>query len=144
MGRRAGVHLRYARWDLTRVDPEICIKNTGFYIIFGMTRALKPLKFLGSSQDDIRAMPESVRHAVGVELMVVQFGGMPSDFKSMPTVGAGVYEIRVRDAAGAFRVMYVAKFAEAIYVLHAFEKKTQKTSKADMDLAARRYQLIGA
>ncbi|MFY9260973.1 MAG: type II toxin-antitoxin system RelE/ParE family toxin [Gallionella sp.] len=109
-----------------------------------MINVLKPLKFLGSSHDDLCAMPASVRHAVGVELMVVQFGGLPSDFKPMPTVGDGVYEIRVRDAAGAFRVMYVAKFADAIYVLHAFQKKTQKTSKTDLDLAARRYKLIGA
>ncbi len=105
--------------------------------------ALKPLKFLGSSQDDLRAMPEAVRHTVGVELMVVQFGGVPSDFKPLPTVGDGAYEVRVRDAAGAFRVVYVAKFAAAVYVLHAFQKKTQKTAKADIDLAARRYKLIG-
>lgn len=88
-------------------------------------------------------MPEAVRHTVGVELMVVQFGGVPSDFKPLPTVGDGAYEVRVRDAAGAFRVVYVAKFAAAVYVLHAFQKKTQKTAKADIDLAARRYKLIG-
>ena len=62
----------------------------------------------------------------------------------MPTVGAGAYEIRYRDTSGAFRVIYVAKFAEAIYVLHAFQKKTQKTAKPDIDLAAQRYKLIGA
>jgi len=65
-----------------------------------MVNTLKPLKFLGSSHDDLRAMPEPVRHAVRVELMVVQFGGLPSNFKPMPGVGDGVYEIRVRDAAG--------------------------------------------
>ena len=108
-----------------------------------MMNALKPLKFLGSSKEDLLAMPEAVRHAMGVELMVVQFGGAPSDFKPMPTVGQGVYEIRVRDVAGAFRVMYVARFSEAVYVLHAFQKKTQKTSKNDLDLAAFRYKLIG-
>jgi phage-related protein len=58
----------------------------------------------------------------------------------MNTVGQGVREIRVRDAAGAFRVMYVAKFDDAVYVLHCFQKKTQKTSKADLNLAARRYR----
>jgi phage-related protein len=109
-----------------------------------MSNPIKPLKFLGSSHDDLRAMPESIRHAIGVELLVVQFGGVPSDFKPMSSVGEGVYEIRVRDASGAFRVMYVAKFADAIYVLHAFQKKTQKTSKTDLDLAVRRYKLIGA
>lgn len=109
-----------------------------------MASTLKPLKFLGSSRDDLRAMPKAVQHAIGVELMVVQLGGEPSDFKPMSSVGAGVYEIRVADAAGAFRTMYVAKFAEAVYVLHAFQKKTAKTAKADLDLAAKRYKQIGA
>ena len=104
---------------------------------------MKPLEFLGTSQDDIRAMPAAVRHDLGLELMRVQFGGEPTNFKPIPTVGAGAYEIRVRDASGAFRAIYVAKFAEAVYVLHAFQKKTQKTSKADLDLAAKRYKLIG-
>lgn len=99
--------------------------------------------FLGSSQDDLRAMPADVRHALGVELMRVQFGGDPVDFKTMPIVGAGACEIRVRDANGAFRVIYVAKFADAIYVLHAFQKKTQKTAKGDLELAIKRYKSIG-
>jgi phage-related protein len=104
---------------------------------------LKPLKFIGSSQDDLRDFPIAVRQAIGIELMVVQFGGMPSDFKPMPTVGAGAYEVRV-NIDGAWRAIYVAKFAEAVYVLHAFQKKTPKTSKPDIDLAAHRYKLIGA
>lgn len=79
-----------------------------------------------------------------VELMRVQFGVKPTDFKPMSGVGAGAYEVRVRDASGAFRAIYVAKFADAVYVLHAFMKKTQKTGKSDLDLAATRYQLIGA
>jgi phage-related protein len=103
---------------------------------------LKPVTFLGSSRDDLRDMPESVRHAIGVELMTVQMGGVPSDFKPIPSVGAGAYEIRVRDAAGAFRTVYVTKFADAIYVLHAFQKKTQKTATVDLELARRRYKLI--
>ena len=72
----------------------------------------------------------------------VQRGEMPSDFKPMLNVGAGVYEIRVH-VLGEWRVLYVAKRAEAVYVLHAFQKKTQKTSKADLELAKRRYKLIG-
>lgn len=104
---------------------------------------MKSLRFVGSSQDDLREMPATVRHALGVELMTVQFGGEPSDFKPMKEVGAGAYEIRYRDTNGAFRVMYVAKFADAVYVLHAFQKKTQKTAKADIELAAKRYKLIG-
>ncbi len=108
------------------------------------TAAMKPLEFLGTSQDDIREMPAAVRHALGMELMRVQYGGEPADFKPMSTVGAGAYEIRVRDASGAFRAIYVAKFANTVYVLHAFKKKTQKTAKTDLDLAIARYKLIGA
>lgn len=103
---------------------------------------MKPLTFIDSSQKDLRDMPEAVRHEIGLELMRVQFGGEPSDFKPMLTVGAGVYEIRVRDDTGAFRAMYVAKFESAVYVLHAFQKKTQKTAKADLELAASRYKKL--
>lgn len=104
---------------------------------------MKPLVFLGSSQKDLREMPAAVRVALGLELMNVQLGGDPGDFKPMPAVGAGAYEIRYRDATGAFRVIYVAKFADAVYVLHAFQKKTQKTAQYDLDLAAKRYKMIG-
>jgi phage-related protein len=107
-----------------------------------MTSTLKPLKFVGSSLDDLRDFPEAVRKAMGTELMLVQFGGMPTDFKAMPTVGSGVFEVRVA-LEGAWRVLYVAKFAEAVYVLHAFQKKTQRTSQADLQLASNRYQMIG-
>ena len=89
-------------------------------------------------------MPGSVRHALGLELMRVQYGGEPLNFKPMTTVGAGAYELRVRDDSGAFRVIYVAKFADAVYVLHAFQNKTQKTAKADVDLAANRYRRLVA
>ena len=74
---------------------------------------------------------------------MVQVGREPADFKPIPSVGPGAYEIRVRDDFGAFRVIYVAKFKQAISVLHAFRKKTQETTRADIDLAARRYRLIG-
>ncbi|MGE0582857.1 MAG: type II toxin-antitoxin system RelE/ParE family toxin [Steroidobacteraceae bacterium] len=104
---------------------------------------IKPLEFLGSSRDDLASMPASVRHDIGLELMRVQFGGQPTDFKPMSTVGSGAYEIRVRDAAGAYRAIYVAKFEAAVYVLHAFQKKTRQTSRADIELAKARYRLIG-
>lgn len=106
-----------------------------------MKSALKPLVFLGSSQDDLCEFPPSVRHALGVELMHVQFGAMPTDFKPMSAVGSGAYEIRVR-IEGAWRAIYVAKFEAAVYVLHAFQKKTQQTSKEDIELARKRYQQI--
>jgi phage-related protein len=103
---------------------------------------MKPLEFLGSSKDDLMAMPASIRHDIGIELMRVQFGGDPRDFKPMPIVGAGAFEIRVRDASGAYRVLYLAKFESAIYVLHAFRKKTQQTAKVDIDLARARFKMI--
>lgn len=74
---------------------------------------------------------------------MVQAGREPADFKPLCTVGPGACEIRVRDESGAFRVIYVARFEHAVYVLHAFQKKTQETAKADIDLAAQRYRLIG-
>jgi phage-related protein len=74
------------------------------------------------------------------QLDQVQHGQEPDDWKPMNTVGQGVREIRIRDAAGAFRIIYVAKFADAVYVLHCFQKKTQKTSKTDLDLATKRYR----
>jgi phage-related protein len=104
---------------------------------------MKPLEFLGSSRDDLRAMPDAVRHDIGLELMRVQFGAVPANFKPMQTVGAGAYEIRVRGESGVYRAIYVAKFETAIYVLHAFQKKTQQTAKMDIDLARARYKMIG-
>jgi phage-related protein len=100
----------------------------------------KPVEFLGSSLDDLRAFPLHARREAGHQLDQVQNGLEPDDWKPMNTVGQGVKEIRIRDAAGAFRVIYVAKFAEAVYVLHCFQKKTGKTSKTDLDLAAQRYR----
>ncbi|TSD90003.1 type II toxin-antitoxin system RelE/ParE family toxin [Mycobacterium sp. KBS0706] len=100
----------------------------------------KPVEFRGSSLDDLRGFPASARREAGHQLDQLQRGREPDDWKPMPTVGQGVQEIRMRDTAGAFRVIYVAKFADAIYVLHCFQKKTQKTGKADIDLASRRYR----
>jgi phage-related protein len=105
---------------------------------------VKTARFVGTAREDLAAFPESARRSAGYELFMVQVGRDPADFKPMPNVGAGAYEIRVRDQSGAFRVIYVAKFESAVYVLHAFQKKTRKTAQADIDLAARRYKMIGA
>jgi phage-related protein len=104
---------------------------------------MRPIRFLGTARHDLAAFPELARRQAGYELFMVQVGREPADFKPLPTVGSGAYEIRIRDAAGAFRVVYVAKFEEAVYVLHAFHKKTRKTSQTDIKLAAQRYKLIG-
>jgi phage-related protein len=100
----------------------------------------KPVEFRGSSLDDLRAFPASARRVAGHQLDQVQQGPEPDDWKPMVTIGPGVREIRIRDASGGFRVIYLAKFTDAVYVLHCFQKKTQKTSKADLDLAAKRYR----
>ena len=100
----------------------------------------KPVEFRGSSLDDLRAFPVPARREAGYQLDRVQQGHEPDVWKPMPRIGSGVQEIRIRDAAGAFRVIYVAKFADAVYVLHCFKKKTQKTSKTDVDLAQKRYR----
>jgi len=105
---------------------------------------MKPIRFLGTARRDLAAFPDSARRQAGYDLYMVQVEREPVDFKPLPTVGSGAFEIRIREAAaGAFRVVYVAKFKEAVYVLHAFQKKTRKTSQADIDLAAKRYRLIG-
>jgi phage-related protein len=101
---------------------------------------LKPIEFRGSALDDLRAFPQAARREAGYQLDRVQHGREPDDWKPINAVGRGVREIRIRDAAGAFRVLYVAKFDDAVYVLHCFQKKTQKTSKADLNLAAQRYR----
>ncbi len=102
----------------------------------------KLVEFRGSSLDDLRAFPLAARREAGHQLDQVQNGHEPDDWKPMNTVGQGVKEIRIRDAAGAFRIIYVAKLADAVYVLHCFQKKSQKTSNADVDLAAKRYREV--
>lgn len=100
----------------------------------------KLVEFRGGALDDLRAFPVSARREVGYQLDQVQQGCEPDDWKPMNTIGKGVREIRIRDEVGVFRVMYVAKFADTVYVLHCFQKKTEKTSKADLDLTAKRYR----
>jgi len=99
---------------------------------------VKSIVFLGSSLDDLRGFPADARRQAGYQLDRVQRGLDPDDWRPMPSIGAGVREIRVRERAGAFRVIYVATFADAVYVLHAFQKKTRQTAKRDLDLAASR------
>lgn len=100
----------------------------------------KPIKFRGNSLDDLRTFPAAARREGGHQLDQVQQGREPDDWKPMPTIGKGVREIRIRDISGAFRIIYVAKFADAIYVLHCFQKKEQKTNKQDLELAERRFR----
>ncbi len=100
---------------------------------------MKPIVFMGSALDDLRAFPTEARRAAGHQLDRVQRGYEPIDWKPMRTIGPGVQEIRIKTVAGAHRVVYVAKFADAVYVLHCFEKRGQATSRPDLEMATRRY-----
>jgi phage-related protein len=101
---------------------------------------LKPIRWLGSTRDDIREQRQAIRNEFGQQLFRVQMGLMPNNYKPVSTVGRGAYEIRVRDADGIARLMYVAKFHDTVCVLHVFTKKSQKTAKTDIDIAKERYR----
>jgi phage-related protein len=103
---------------------------------------MKPLRFLGPSLDDLRNFPEEARRAAGFQLRTIQNGLEPSDWKPMPVIGQGVNEVRIH-ILGEWRIIYVAKLHDAVYVLHAYQKKTRKTSAHDIHLARQRYKLIG-
>jgi phage-related protein len=103
---------------------------------------IKRVTFHGDSLDRLRDFPDDARREAGHELYQVQKGHDPSDWKPLSTIGGGVREIRIRDAAGAYRVIYIATLADAIHVLHAFEKKTQKTARRDLELAAARLRQL--
>ena len=103
---------------------------------------MKPLNFIGSSLDDLRNFPDEARKAAGFELYFVQRGLEPTDWKPMPGIGRGVKEIRIH-VLGEWRIIYVAKFEDAVYVLHLFQKKSQKTNQQDIELARKRFKQIG-
>lgn len=102
----------------------------------------KNIAFVGKAAEDLRDFPGNAKRDAGDELDKVQRGLMPVDWKPMVTVGPGVQEIRIRDDDNAYRVIYVAKFDDAVYVLHCFQKKTLQTSQADIDIAKARYKEI--
>jgi phage-related protein len=104
----------------------------------------KEVRWIGSSYEDLLAFPADARREAGFQLGKVQAGLDPDDWKPFDDVGSGAKEIRIRDRMGIFRVMYVAKFEEAVYVLHCFQKKTEATSKSDKDIAATRYRAVAA
>lgn len=101
----------------------------------------KPVRWLGSARRDIRNFPADARRRSGFQLRRVQQGLDPDDWKPMTSIGLGVREIRIQTHL-AHRVFYVAAFEEAIYVLHAFEKKTGKTPVRDIELARDRYRAL--
>lgn len=101
---------------------------------------MKQAEFRGTSLEDLRIFPEMAKRDAGYQIDRVQRGLEPDDFKPMTSVGKSVYEIRVQEPSGAFRVIYIAKFEKSVYVLHCFQKKTQRTSKKDIELAKSRFR----
>ena len=102
----------------------------------------KEIRWVGSAYEDLLSFPDDARRQAGFQLGNVQAGLEPDDWKPFDGVGAGTREIRIRDESGAFRVFYVAKFEEAVYVLHCFRKRTQATSRKDKDIAEARYRAV--
>lgn len=100
---------------------------------------MKPVTFLGDSLQALREFPDAVMHDAGYQLEKVQRGEQPDDFKPMPVIGRGVEEIRVWDDRGTYRVIYTARLSDAVYVLHAFQKKSQSTLRREIDKAKQRY-----
>ena len=103
---------------------------------------MKPIVFVGDSLKRLREFPEDARHDAGYQLDKVQRGQAPDDFKPIASIGKGVEEIRIWDDSGTYRVIYTARLRDAVYVLHAFEKKTQATPKRDLDLARQRWAQV--
>ncbi len=108
-------------------------------ILEHVREALKPVEWLGDSLKRVRAFAKPVRQQAGYELELVQHEMEPSDWKPMTTVGPGVNEIRIH-VEGEHRLLYIARLRHAIYVLHAFRKRSRKTSKTDIGLARARFQ----
>lgn len=102
----------------------------------------KEIRWVGSAYDDLLGFPESARRQEGFQLGRVQAGLDPEDWRPFNEVGLGTQEVRIRDTSGAFRVMYVAKFEEAVYVLHCFQKNTRATTRFDKNIAETRYRAV--
>jgi phage-related protein len=104
-----------------------------------LKNGVKPIQWLGDSRDRLRRFPQAARREIGYQLSLIQAGRSASDWKPIPLVGAGVIEIRVH-AEGEYRVFYVAKFEDAVYVLHVFGKKSRKASSLDVELGKKSYR----
>jgi len=103
---------------------------------------LKIIHWYGNTLDTVQKFPKSVRVAIGSELYLLQLGEKPVDSKPMASIGRGVREIRVRDNKRAFRVLYLVQYKKGIHVLHAFQKKTQRTSKPDLEIGKSRFRQL--
>jgi phage-related protein len=101
----------------------------------------KPIQWVGTARDELRDFPDDARLEAGFSLWAVQRGESAPDSKPMSVIGKGVQEIRIR-TTDAYRIFYIAKFEEAIYVLHAFQKKSQKTARSNIELGQQRYKQL--
>lgn len=104
---------------------------------------MTPVVFLGDTLSKIRSFPEAAKREIGFQIDRLQRGLNPNDWKPMSTVGPGVREIRVRTTAGIYRTIYISQLKDGIYILHAFQKKTQKTAKLDLEIARIRLKKLG-
>jgi len=107
---------------------------------YKMLYGMKDVEFVGSSDDDLRAFPQIARQRAGFQLHLVQNGQDPSDWKPMAAVGPGCREVRIRNAGDAYRVFYVASIGDTVFVLHCFQKKSQRTATSDINLGKQRYK----
>ncbi|VAW84876.1 hypothetical protein MNBD_GAMMA18-732 [hydrothermal vent metagenome] len=103
---------------------------------------MKEIAFIGRSLENIKSFPHEAKREAGFQLDKVQHGEDPTDWKPMKSVGSSVREVRISESSGIYRVIYIAKLEETVYVLHAFQKKTQKTSKLDLEAANRAYRKV--
>lgn len=101
---------------------------------------MKAVEFLGDSLKSLRDFPADAKQDAGYQLDKVQRGENPDDFKPMPGIGKGVQELRIWDESGTYRIIYTAKFDDVVYVLHAFQKKTEQTPKHAIELSRERYK----
>lgn len=103
---------------------------------------MKEIVFIGHSLENIKNFPQAAKRQAGFQLDKAQHGENPTDWKPMKSVGSSVREVRISESSGIYRIIYVAKFEKTVYVLHAFQKKTQKTSKLDLEAANRAYRKV--
>lgn len=103
---------------------------------------IKPLRFVGRSHDEMTEFPLGVQSDAGYQLYLIQMGKQAEDWRPMSGIGPGVNEVRIWSDDGTFRVIYVAKFEEAVYVLRCFQKKTQKTEQLDLEIARERLRIL--
>ena len=115
-----------------------CKFSLAGYVHMDIIWKMKQIRFLGDSLKSLREFPKDARNDAGRQLSLVQNGKTPDDFKPMSAIGKGVEEIRIWDESGTYRVIYTARLADAVYVLHAFQKKSQATSKRDIEIAKQR------